>query len=437
MLKPLATFLFVLSGVSSLSAATYYLSPAGSDSNTGTASQPWATYPKAVSVAVAGDTVLVQPGIYSHDVNTNRYPELGGVLYFGAAGTSNALITFRALGPVTNQFEFYVSAPYYYFDGFTWDSSSAFYLHRGSGHVTMTNCTVQNTINGVAFTQQEPDSTQGAIPETAPSYCTVINSTFNRMTNACCVTLMGVGNLVQGCTFANGAAQDSIYPFGSNNVIRLNVFTNMTTTPDGSGYGNHPDIMQVFGQNGVCSVNTLFEQNYVVKCPIQLMQFETIEYGSVFPFGQPAYITNSYLWGIVLRNNVFEDSNMQCSIDTPNARFYNNTFRRCSNGGNLLSFAFYDPNNSSFRGAAYGGSVINNAFIDCSGSYSAVASGPSQGDLTNGTLQVKGRANISEGDSTFYVWHHHQRHPWLFGRRLLHYKRNKFYQRGIQRYYSN
>src|ERR1035441_606747 len=127
----------------------------------------------------------------------------------------------------------------------------------------MTNCTVQNTINGVAFTQQEPNSTQGAIPETAPSYCTVINSTFNRMTNACCVTLMGVGNLVQGCTFANGAAQDSIYPFGSNSVIRLNTFTNMSEV---DGYGNHPDILQVFGNNGFWSVDIMFEQNYVVNC---------------------------------------------------------------------------------------------------------------------------------------------------------------------------
>src|ERR1035437_9778346 len=120
MLKRLVTLLLLLSGLTMLPGATYYISPTGNDNNSGTQAQPWATYPQAVSVVVAGDTVLVQSGIYSAAANANWY----GSLVLVASGASNAPITFRALGPVTNQVTFEVRAPYYRFDGFTWDGAT-------------------------------------------------------------------------------------------------------------------------------------------------------------------------------------------------------------------------------------------------------------------------------------------------------------------------
>ena len=406
MLNRLVTLFLLFSGFTALPGATYYISPTGSDSSPGTLSQPWATYSNAVQVVAAGDTVLVQPGIYPNAGNIN-YPYSGGECVFTTSGTSNAPITFRAMGPVTNQFTFEVRAPYYYFDGFTWDGVGGIYVTTsrggsrpgpGSGYVTMTNCTVQNTLNQGAFALDPPDGT--FLPETAPGHCTVINCLFNHMTNSGTINLEGVGNLVQGCTFANGISQDSVYLFGSNSVVRLCTFTNMAGGLENSGFGNHPDIMQCFGQNGVWTAAMLFERNYVVNCPIQLTQFETTEPGGV----NQSTITNAALWGVTIRNNVFEDSGMQCSIDIPNVKFYNNTFRRCSNGGTLLDFAFYDPGWTMFRGAAWGGAVVNNAFIDCSGAYSAAAYGPSQGNLTNSTAQIKGHASICIGSGVVNVW---------------------------------
>src|ERR1039457_2297789 len=61
--------LFYLLAASAGTAATYYVSPAGSDNNSGTQAQPWATYPQAARVVQAGDTVLVQPGVYSFAAN--------------------------------------------------------------------------------------------------------------------------------------------------------------------------------------------------------------------------------------------------------------------------------------------------------------------------------------------------------------------------------
>jgi hypothetical protein len=76
-----AVLVGLLSGVPSY-AATYYVSPSGNNTNPGTAAAPWATLQHAANTAVAGDTVLVQPGTY-----------VGAK--FSRSGLSSAPITFR------------------------------------------------------------------------------------------------------------------------------------------------------------------------------------------------------------------------------------------------------------------------------------------------------------------------------------------------------
>ncbi len=49
---------------SSLWGKTYYVSPTGKDSNTGTISQPWGTWQKAFDTAMAGDTVYFRGGVW-------------------------------------------------------------------------------------------------------------------------------------------------------------------------------------------------------------------------------------------------------------------------------------------------------------------------------------------------------------------------------------
>jgi hypothetical protein len=48
--------------------AVYYVSPIGSDTNSGTENQPWRTIQKAADTLVAGDTVYVKSGTYSEQV---------------------------------------------------------------------------------------------------------------------------------------------------------------------------------------------------------------------------------------------------------------------------------------------------------------------------------------------------------------------------------
>jgi len=51
-------------------AATYYVSPSGSNSNPGTLAAPFATLQKAHDVAVAGDTIWVRGGTYTPSAQT-------------------------------------------------------------------------------------------------------------------------------------------------------------------------------------------------------------------------------------------------------------------------------------------------------------------------------------------------------------------------------
>src|ERR1035437_1524752 len=175
------TLLTYLLAASAGTAATYCISPTGNDNNSGTQAHPWATYPQAVRTVQAGDTVLVQPGIYPLLGNDNN----SGTCFFTVSGNSNALITFHALGPVTNQLPFCVVAPYYCFDGFVWDGVSGIFVgnaRRGSTpgpgghHVIVTNCTVQNAMGfpASAFGMDVPLSSPANVPGSAPSYNTFI-----------------------------------------------------------------------------------------------------------------------------------------------------------------------------------------------------------------------------------------------------------------------
>jgi len=67
--------ILILPGLTdSLKASTYYLSPSGLDGNPGTAAQPWATFGRAWQSVVAGDTLILQDGVYY----TNIEPPFGG-----------------------------------------------------------------------------------------------------------------------------------------------------------------------------------------------------------------------------------------------------------------------------------------------------------------------------------------------------------------------
>ena len=84
--KFILVFLFSVFLVSSVSGATYYISPTGDDTiGDGTTGNPWATLYKVFEEMSGGDTIILKDGTYTGDLNRilgnspNHYPPVGSV----------------------------------------------------------------------------------------------------------------------------------------------------------------------------------------------------------------------------------------------------------------------------------------------------------------------------------------------------------------------
>jgi len=71
--KFILMFMFFMFYVSSVSGATYYISPTGEDSSgNGTDGDPWATLHKAFENMQGGDTLIIKNGTYTGEANCIR-----------------------------------------------------------------------------------------------------------------------------------------------------------------------------------------------------------------------------------------------------------------------------------------------------------------------------------------------------------------------------
>ncbi|MGM0493607.1 MAG: PKD domain-containing protein [Armatimonadota bacterium] len=74
-------------------AATYHVSPDGSDDAPGSAEQPWATVTHAAEQAGPGDTVVLTPGEYAGELRPARSGEAGAPITFRAEPRRGAVLT--------------------------------------------------------------------------------------------------------------------------------------------------------------------------------------------------------------------------------------------------------------------------------------------------------------------------------------------------------
>jgi hypothetical protein len=104
-----ACALAMLTGAACAAAATYYVAPGGNDANAGTQAAPWASFAKAQSVALAGDTVYFRGGAYVYHGGLNQCASMTdtvNVITLNKSGQSGKTIRYWAYPGETPVFDF-------------------------------------------------------------------------------------------------------------------------------------------------------------------------------------------------------------------------------------------------------------------------------------------------------------------------------------------
>ena len=135
--------------------STYYVSPNGSDNNPGTQQLPWQTINYAVSKTspvTAGDTILVQPGLYTELITLDKsgYEELGHITL-----KADGAVTLKDPDPINGNFREGViqsaGEGYWIIDGFRIENTSwaGISLRDANNMIVQNNHTFETGASGI------------------------------------------------------------------------------------------------------------------------------------------------------------------------------------------------------------------------------------------------------------------------------------------------
>ncbi len=306
------------------------------------------TIQACADAVTAGGTCLVYAGTYNERVSTKS----------GGTSDSNRIF-FKTQGTVTMQ-GFDIKNPYITIEGFDMTGYSVNYtgyvdVWQNGDYVNVLNNTIRDVdggakVNGVKFERVSGDSANNGIVR--GNTMTHLNSQY--------FSLHGSNHLIEQNRMTEARQWDPFMVFGTNHIIRHNIFLNAGT----AGGGNHPDYFQTWGASGEPAQNILFEDNWMQDLPEQLCQLNS----SVDGVG--ALVTN--VRDFTFRRNVVVNVPANCNVDIPGTRWENNTFSRMSY--NMTGFIM---GGSLTRGDGSSAVFRNNVFLE--GGSNPTASNSSSG----------------------------------------------------------
>jgi len=248
------------------SGSTFYVSPSGSDSASGSSSAPWRTIQKAADTLNAGQTAIVAGGNYGERVSISR------------SGTQASPITMKVVSGADAQLlGFDVTGNDWVLDGFDistqTNGSSGYGIHvdGSASYVTIQNSYIHELCH------------EGIFMEPGVSHIQVLNNRFWRAEMAGVQAdgtydliqgnevwetqqyAMNAGGIYAGCTIAGGADADAFRFFGQHNVFRSNyahdIYHDMPGDPHPTNPNPHTDCFQTWGSTAMTVSDILFERN--------------------------------------------------------------------------------------------------------------------------------------------------------------------------------
>jgi hypothetical protein len=336
-------------------AGTYYISPSGSDSASGSSSAPWRTIQKGADTLNAGDTAIVAAGNYGERVSITR------------SGTQASPITLVvASGADVQLLGFDLAGSGWVLDGFDistqTNGSSGYGIHvYGSASYD----TIQNNyIHELCH--------EGVFMAPTVSHISVLNNRFWRaemsgvQADGLYDLIQGnevwetqqypakAGGIYKGCTIAGGADADAFRFFGQHNVFRSNyahdIYTSSPTNPN-----PHTDCFQTWGSTAMLVDDILIERNFCrwplasltvdaetamiegVDGPIGTVTFQNNEFSDM----RQGINVGSNVAALKLYNNdwdhILQEAVIYLSLRSPSDEVINNIFYDVGSGGDAYS----------------------------------------------------------------------------------------------------
>jgi len=321
----IALIIFFLPGVY---AATYYVDTNGNNANSGTAEQPWMTIQHAANTMVAGDTVIIAPGVYTDSITTQT------------DGTSGARITFQGQPGAVIEAQFSIDHAYTTLSNLAFTNCPGAYapciaVEDGADFCEIvSNDIYEFSGRGIQFDLQDG-------VQTSPTNCRIANNHLHGNTEAALYMLLGgVDTIIEYNEFGPGLLyEDTMRIWGERPIVRNNHIHDVVSS------GGHTDVFQSFDSHGILR-DLIFEQNLI-------QNFD----------GQAWFITGiTGAARVTIRNNKFINVEAAGQSYIDDTHVYNNVFVDSGYGNCRAVMIRAEPGG---RGLGRNGRVFNNIFYNC------------------------------------------------------------------------
>jgi hypothetical protein len=366
--------------------ATFYVSPTGSDSASGSSAAPWRTIQKAADTLLAGQTAIVSASNYGERVSISR------------SGTTSSPITLQvASGADAKLLGFDVTGNNWVLDGF--DISTQTNGSEGYGiHIdgSASSDTIQNSyIHELCH--------EGIFMESGVSHISVLNNRFWRCEMSG-VQADGMYDLIEGnevwdtqqyamnaggiysvCTIAGGADADAFRFFGQHSVFRSNyahdIYHDMPGDPHPTNPNPHTDCFQTWGNSAMTVSDILFDRNLCRWPGTNQFQLANINSTTLANIG----VNEGAVTNLTFQNNILSNSGQGIDIESGvgPVNAYNNTFVHIAQEGLVCNGARTSADQ-----------IMNNIFYDVGDGGDSYTSGCQNSTFNNNDFYMPGGASV-------------------------------------------